>query len=817
VNDVSGDPLSVAIAFRALGAPIVFLWVQKRLQWWQQEASGPRLLETVDSAHVPAFFEKHSEKFSPQRVYRAKTRARFESSYQLSFVDIGLMPLVEGETGLQLGRLIERLVIQIKADLQPKRLTTDFGHWLFQSVFWLVAAKLLKDKGVRSFKNLNITDPSDVFDKVATHYNANPVSLHTKSEHEAVAHAAVTLNQFASLVNVSTESLAYVYENTLVSREARTELGTHSTPAWLVDYVVGNLRPHIEDIPQDQRHIFEPASGHAAFLVAAVRQLREMNDPSSDTPTRLNYLRHHVHGIEIDDFAREIGRLSLTLADIPNPNGWDLQPGDMFATTDLNRMASRARVLLCNPPFEDFSSEERRSYARQGIALRSNNKAAELLLRVLPSLPKGSIMGLVVPQSIIHGVSGSRVRQELTKTCRIEEICLFPDKVFQFSDAESAVVIARKIGTVQNELVRYRRVRESDMAAFKMSYAASSEQQIPEVRFRLREDFSMREPDLLALWEYLKDLPHLGEIANVGQGLVYHGAVKLPKGATTISTKSFERAVRGFDTVPSDLQTHLSPQTVWMSLDPRLVRRFLSGRPSNSPQVVLNYAPVSRGPWRLKAFIDRAGHALTSRFIAVRPKRDISVEVLWAILNSPVANAFVYAHLAKRDILVGQLRKMPFPRLDDSERGLMDERVRAYLAAPNLRALLTIDAEVLRWYSLPLQLETQLLVEFAGKPRESVPFPFLSYYDAERPPRLPLHLYLALPRFHKLIDKKLTATLSSNERSELIKLEAAFDAVETTDDIAPKSELDIDRRQREAELQVSEIAARLRPSAKGRL
>ena len=32
-----------------------------------------------------------------------------------------------------------------------------------------------------------------------------------------------------------------------------------------------------------------------------------------------------------DPFALEIARLSLTLADVPNPNGWALTEADMFS------------------------------------------------------------------------------------------------------------------------------------------------------------------------------------------------------------------------------------------------------------------------------------------------------------------------------------------------------------------------------------------------------------------------------------------------------------------------------------------------------
>ncbi len=74
------------------------------------------------------------------------------------------------------------------------------------------------------------------------------------------------------------------------------------------------------------RNVFEPACGHGAFLVSAMRLLVELSPESERTPDRRGpYLRKRLHGIDVDAFALELARLSLTLTDIPNPNGWDLE------------------------------------------------------------------------------------------------------------------------------------------------------------------------------------------------------------------------------------------------------------------------------------------------------------------------------------------------------------------------------------------------------------------------------------------------------------------------------------------------------------
>src|SRR5204862_7572224 len=108
---------------------------------------------------------------SPQRIYRAKTTAKFDFSYQLDFVDAGLIPLLEQDSGQWLGEQVESLVsIVQKAMAESDRSPADPRH-VFQSVFWLLAARLLKDKGVRDFKAVDLTDLELVFERVAKHYD----------------------------------------------------------------------------------------------------------------------------------------------------------------------------------------------------------------------------------------------------------------------------------------------------------------------------------------------------------------------------------------------------------------------------------------------------------------------------------------------------------------------------------------------------------------------------------------------------------------------------------------------------------------------
>ena len=356
-----------------------------------------------------------------------------------------------------------------------------------------MSGKILHDKQVGAFRDLVLTDIDEVFARLGAHYGALPLQIRNRREREGLNRAAQTISRFSSLALTTTESLAYVYENTLISQKTRTELGTHSTPSFLVDYVVGNLSDWIAEIPVDERSVFEPACGHAAFLVSAMRLLTELLPPDRALPRKRGpYLRSRLHGSDIDSFALELARLSLTLTDIPNPDGWDLKAGDMFIGDGLSEQAKTSTILLANPPFDNFSPKEQASYQKKNTELTFVNKSVEMLWRTLPKLRGSAVFGLVLPQSFLHNKNAKEARETLLNSFELREVCLFPDCVFSFSDAESIVLLGRRKTAGHEKPVRYRRVRERQLSSFRSTYEASSTIVVDQSRFLSEQDYSLR-------------------------------------------------------------------------------------------------------------------------------------------------------------------------------------------------------------------------------------------------------------------------------------------------------------------------------------
>ncbi|MBX3387206.1 MAG: N-6 DNA methylase [Phycisphaeraceae bacterium] len=813
VVDGGGDPIAAVRSCYELAAPVVWVRHNGSVDWWIQKQNTPVRFQSTPVGQFAALVRKHKSKLDPISIYQGRTLARINPAKQLDFVDAGLLPLRREEAGKKLHDTVESMIeVTLKA-MRRSNPGKDALRDVFTSVFRMLAGKILKDKGIGDFPSVDLSKPKAVLHAVAAHYDTtNTRPTPPASGYDALRRAAALLSQAGSFAVVSPESLAYVYEHTLVTKELRKKLGIHATPPWLVDYMVWQLYDWVREIPVEDRHVFEPACGHAPFLLSMMRLLRMEMHGKKDKEVHA-YLKDHIHGVEIDDFAREIARLSLTLADIPNPNGWDLQSGDMFASDVLTREAKQCRILLSNPPYEKFG---RGTVAKYPVSFRPTRqgKAVEVLHRTIKELPEAAVFAVVVPQGVLHNTDARATREVLSRDFDIREICLFADKVFEEGEPESVVIIGRRrrVGETPSSTVRYRRVREDGVRRFAMSYAPDSEADVPVSDFWTSADKAMRSPDLPEVWASLRPNPKLSSVADVGQGFSF-AQEGLVDEARRLGHRQTADAVRAF----IDGHTHIDiwgvPKAIWLSPARTPVSPWRSGAHTGQPQVVLNRTRIKRNPWRLKAMLDMHGHALKNNLLCIRPtSAGVSPLVLWALVNSPVANAFVACDTMKRDNSETFLAELPLPRVNlPRDTGRLEAAARQYMKLASSRAasirataskkrhsaplfeapvsvatgptdaqvreaLLALDAETMRLYSLPAKLERQLLDYFRGKERRGVGCTFGDYYPADFKSLVPLHKYISAGYRGSTVDQVAARFNPSESSAGSAALRAAAEA-----------------------------------------
>lgn len=748
--------------FRALGAPFAFEVRERNAALWVVGKTHDSTIEgpNFDLGNIDAVFEAHRREWLPLSVLRAKNVASglLVEQQTLFPMDDELVPALESRIREVLDPLLKKTCRAITntyrqtADKQPNEAQ------MFKLAFWLLTAKVFHDRLDSRFSGFSAdSDPDDVLSAVAQLYGMDERRLLNR-ESRGVAYAKMW--SAIDLRNISTEILTFIWSNTFVSRDVRKRLGIHPTPNRLAKYVVDRLE--FEKIHQDERVVVEPCCGSGTFLVAAMQRMRDLLPPTSEK-ARHNYFRERLAGFEQEVFGVEISRLRLTLADYPNPNHWKLFQGDIFTNQrqKIESALGSARIVLCNPPFEDFPPGRRHDYAQQ---------PAEMLSVALQHLHPDGIMGFVLPRIAATGQSYKTLRQRLVSRFSSIEIVELPDVAFDTAQHESILLLAQGPHAGSRSVVVDRHVAKPEWPRFLRQFIPTREDRA--TKGADEAVVSLLVPPLANVWKHVRDLETIGSVVSrVHRGIEWnkHLQVRDKRSRKWVPTQYRDYFVRsnppndsfklGIPPQAERVWAFHQPETKFLCLEPKYESGNSFKRPWSEAKVIVNAVRLSRGPWRLAAIADFSGLVFYQNFIGLWPREPEMANIIAAVINGPLANAFVFTRAGKHNTNK-ILRNVPFPRMAMAQskevdglveyyKSLMDESLLEHpdrdVVADSL--LRQIDAIVLQGYDLPPRVERELLDFFRGKQR-AVPFGFADYFPADFEPFFALHEYIS-PEFQR--------------------------------------------------------------------
>lgn len=711
------DSGAAVMANRALGAPIFFSIDGNDVGVWAVGArTAPRLLERLPVDQLPYLFARRRDSWTPQAIHRAKALGLPRGPVQFDFIDLGLLPAIEQEVQHKL----HRTMAEVLDLLLPSQSAGDHEKAAFRLTFRLLAAKILIDREHPAAAGWAQEDVAAVLDGIQGYYGLGLLGTDVAAvAADDIAAAWARLRQSISLRNISSDSLAFVYENTLVTADTRKLFGTHSTPRPVAEYVLSRI--DLSRCDPAKVRIAEPFAGAGIFLVAALRELRGLLPPEWPAAERHQFLVERLAGAELDGFACEVATLSLILADYPNANGWHVRSADLFKAGALEAFLKDTTLILCNPPFEDFTAEERVDYP-EAFAI-SPSKAMVALHAAIDASPES--LGFVLPRGILRQTQYRQLRRRLAGRYEDIELVSLPDRVFEKATYPCALVIAtrrRQVADADRPVrLRAKTVADGDRLRFLAEGTTSEDREM----VRTAPDGDLWIDQLDPLWAYLADAPRLGDFAEIGRGLQWRSQ------RTGVLSNPGPSREHGFYRPIDSLKPFHLMNPVWLSTDPSLAYRLgpLS-RPWDKPKVLINNQRASRGPWRLVAAADNSGLWASQQFTGVWPTEHLNVDTLAAILNGPLANAYVTERSTEQHFTNVMLASLPLPhKLDTAALG---EAVREYQAvlheklhtalpvdcdARLNRLLVWIDALVLDGYDLPPRLERQLFDYFEGRKR----------------------------------------------------------------------------------------------------
>jgi len=736
-----GNPNLVA-KHRSVGAPLFFSINDANVTRWKVTEKGePELKEVIQHSEIFSAFEKNAKSWNPERIFRAKVEGEIEEITQLDFFDIGLLPLLEGMIHKKLDRLLKEVLVKMANIYEEKQLSPDYQE-IYRIIFRFIVAKVMKD---RKHPITNQDNALVILKEIEDYYNPpKNVTIESPLKQKVIEVAWQAISDGFQFQNLSVDDLAFVYESSLVTDETRKIFGTHSTPPRVAEYIVRKLP--IEDIPEKDRYILESCAGHGGFLISALRRLRDLLNPKVDTDIRHKYLVEHLSAIELDSFALEACWSRLVLADYPHRNGWKLRQGDIFKGNLLSNELQKARILFCNPPFEDFSFKERDYYKEVGTDVLPR-KPAQFLHQIMQSPP--SLLGLVLPRSFESGASYLPFHKQLAETYDSIELVALPE-VFNYSDATTMLVLASGKREYHGAVsVICRKVNEGEE---KENFLRGLEPTGAKVTFSaedyLKSKFSLWQTPLVRIWEYLKPNQVLSDIGEVHRGINWQSQRNKPVELRRdlVLDKPSDGYMKGCAKVRGYFMQYFVSANQYLSLHKQDQYDQAYKLHWDKPKVICNAARLRRSGWRLGAIADTEGIALSQRFLGIWVSKEFSLYAVSALLNSPIANAFVFSQESGRDNHVRTIKSIPLPNNSCLKIGgqieKLSKRLQEQIARKDFnrakQTLLQVDAEILKEYDLPPYLERELLDVFQNILRP-VPFKFKGYYPEGFSAYFPLH------------------------------------------------------------------------------
>jgi type I restriction-modification system DNA methylase subunit len=746
----------IAEKLKAFGAPLSIIINNGRTELWKNTKNTTEIHEIIETKRLPKYIKDNKKSWNPFSFIRAKEGFNQKiKDIQLDFIDVGLVPALDREAAIKIESLINIIFHHIDKFSKDNKQSISYSE-LLQFIFRLLVAKLIKDRGICPCGDFSFDNPDKLINSVSQYYQGNISPKLKQIPTSLKLIIAKEIDNSFPLKNLAVDSLTYIYENTFVTKEHRKKLGIHSTPSYISDFVLAQI-PFNECSLNDVR-ILDPTCGHGIFLISAIRKLRSMLPENWSGNERHQFLTKVIRGIEIDPFAVEVAKMCLLLADFPEKNGWEIYNQDCFQDSLLEELSSSTTILIGNPPFESFDGKKPKT-----------PKPLELLNRSLQKLPVEAFIGMVLPLSLLYTNQYKKLRKDLLNNFEIISLTTLPDKVFTHSDKDTVILVAKKVNCKINFTTIYNIVTNNELREFKEDRNIKNTDTVSNMYFESQADCLLTVPMWRNIWEQLSNYPKLHSVVDIKTGIRYKNDV-IDK---VISKQALDGFVPGLANITEDFQQYIADKYVYLSVE----TKYRNNQDANSwsldwsrPKIILPTSRLSRGYWKFAAVIDNKGLLVRHRFFGLWKRQDsISLESIAAILNSPIAQAYVHAHSLERDILKKTYLSIPIPEKIISFDSSIKQLVLAYINNPMMENLLKIDAFILSLYKLTPEMERRILDIFWGAKDRRVPFDFNGYIPPENKSWIPLNFYIS-EQYNNSTIQNVIERLPKTKEKKIIEL-----------------------------------------------
>lgn len=674
------------------------LWFTNAKSRNVQNVDAKKIESGIGYSQLNRVIEAYREDIRPQKIIDVKqgrdSFLHFQNAgaFQLSLWAIDV-------TGERLVQHFGNAVESLRRQNVPLNIIPDLSTQLLGAI-------ILAHTGVLGSGFVEQDDSLDGLLKTAVEYFPNYFNSRLFGRYNDATSNAYGILTELRYSNFSPELLTQLYRAAFPDATQRRELGRYDTPLYLTRRIWQTLP--VEFLSPEKRIVTDMTCGWGSFLIAGYERLSRLIDMQGRA------LREHIYGNDKELFTAKLARLGLltsTLIDswnITNQDslGWDLQndqPG----------------IIVGNPPFHG----SRKSPSNEHVESSSRfEKANQFLNHAIDILAPDGYLAMVMPQSFVASEASPLLRKKLLEKCDVFEVWELPIGVFPDAQANSIVIFAhRKTNSrISSFSVRVRAVQTKQLQVFKehgpftTSSLVTSQSQWDQSSRRSKHSENTHIFDYKVIlsqfaWQKIhSQCVHLSSLADIFTGTI-PGNPKRRRHVNDPDGISVQWLTGARNVIQDSFQiTYNNPQTLTYPNEfekPRIDKKtILAGE-----KVLINTLANPSWGKRVKAVIERKGYFVSDNFNVLVPKEniaDITLEVLAAIVDWKVSNAWLLEHLKHTKFPMRAVHTIPFPSLTKHDRFLLTKAVndieKAWLRREEspANALYTIDTTLRTAYKL---------------------------------------------------------------------------------------------------------------------
>src|SRR5260370_18368421 len=291
------------------------------------------------------------------------------------------------------------------------------------------------------------------------------------------------------------------------------------------------------------------------------------------------------------------------------------------------------------------------------------------------------MLSFVLPRSFIDGRMYRNVRRQIADLYDNVSLVALPDNTFNFSEAETGLLIAHS-QRISQPMLSTGLVKKTDYEHFTYTGEPTWQTKASDTFIESQIHSSNPTfwyPPMQPVWDALASFPLMGDFVDIHIGIQHNVPFQANK-QDLVSATPRQGFVPGLARVSDGFEPYTTDSFVYINIGDDKMRRSAHLWPWKEPKVITNAVRLSRESWTIAATLDEKGLVCLQNFHGVWSKGKMPLEVISALLNCPLANAFLSTHNASKHNKLGTIKQIPIPNFRPSQIHLIVSLVRDYIS-----------------------------------------------------------------------------------------------------------------------------------------